>query len=391
MIIKNCTIVEFEKRVQSSSVVCFGAGRYMEDFSEGFPDVQWNIAYFVDNNEKLWGQKKILRGVSYDICSPSFLFDNITKNTVLLISCGYDIAPDIFKELDSDKRLKAIECYLAHAINATQTDYLTYNATLPPIGFRMNEQQVIPKIIHYCWFGHGEIPEWNQKCMESWRKFCPDYEIIAWNEKNYDVTKNRYMYDAYKAKKWGFVPDYARLDIIYEHGGIYLDVDVELVRPLDELLYNDAFCGFDKATQIAFGLGFGAVVQFPLLVKMMGKYENSLFINDDGSYNLEPSPAYQTEVIEKCGLVLNGGFQVVDGMAVYPAEFLSPFSPLTFNMWQTKNTHAIHWFDASWHTELQHDTRRFWRELMDRARKNERGEMRNGKNTLAQRVLILTI
>ena len=103
---------------------------------------------------------------------------------------------------------------------------------------------MIPKIIHYCWFGGAELPEKDRKCIESWKKFCPDYQIIEWNENNYDVTKNTYMYQAYQAKKWGFVPDYARLDIIYQHGGIYLDTDVELVKNLDSLLENDAFMGF---------------------------------------------------------------------------------------------------------------------------------------------------
>ena len=89
---------------------------------------------------------------------------------------------------------------------------------------------MIPKVIHYCWFGANALPESAIECIESWKQFCPDYEIIQWNETNYDVTKNRYMHEAYQNKKYGFVPDYARLDIIYTHGGIYLDTDVELIK-----------------------------------------------------------------------------------------------------------------------------------------------------------------
>lgn len=89
---------------------------------------------------------------------------------------------------------------------------------------------MIPKIIHYCWFGGAEIPEHDKKCIESWKKYCPDYQIIRWDESNYDYKKNPYMKEAYEAKKWGFVPDFARLDIVYEHGGIYLDTDVEIIR-----------------------------------------------------------------------------------------------------------------------------------------------------------------
>ncbi|RKW32245.1 MAG: glycosyl transferase, partial [Lachnoanaerobaculum sp.] len=104
---------------------------------------------------------------------------------------------------------------------------------------------MIPKVIHYCWFGGKPLPKIARKCIQSWKRFCPDYEIVEWNEKNYDIHKNSYMEEAYLQKKWGFVPDFARLDIIYQNGGIYLDTDVELIRPLDELLYHRAYMGFE--------------------------------------------------------------------------------------------------------------------------------------------------
>ena len=96
----------------------------------------------------------------------------------------------------------------------------------------------IPKVIHYCWFGKGEMPKIAKKCIKSWEKYCPDYEIICHNEDNFDLSQNRYMREAYEAKKWAFVSDFARLKIIYDHGGIYLDTDVELIKPIDDLLEN---------------------------------------------------------------------------------------------------------------------------------------------------------
>ena len=118
---------------------------------------------------------------------------------------------------------------------------------------------MIPKIIHYCWFGGTEIPEADQKCMASWRKYCPDYTIMRWDESNYDYTKNQYMREAYEAKKWGFVPDFARLDIVYTYGGIYLDTDVEIIRNIDDLLVNSAYMGFESGgAAVNPGLGFGA-------------------------------------------------------------------------------------------------------------------------------------
>lgn len=116
----------------------------------------------------------------------------------------------------------------------------------------------IPKIIHYCWFGGGAISPENRKCMESWKKYCPDYKIIEWNDQNFDISTNRYAQQAYEAKKYAFVSDYVRLAVLYEYGGIYLDTDVELVRPLDELLELPGFMGFQTNNEVATGLGFGA-------------------------------------------------------------------------------------------------------------------------------------
>lgn len=117
----------------------------------------------------------------------------------------------------------------------------------------------IPKIIHYCWFGGGPISEADRKCIESWKKYCPDYKIIEWNEQNFEISANRYAQQAYEAKKYAFVSDYARLAVVYEYGGIYLDTDVELVRPLDELLELPGFMGFQNNNEVATGLGFGGV------------------------------------------------------------------------------------------------------------------------------------
>ena len=160
----------------------------------------------------------------------------------------------------------------------------------------------IPKIIHYCWFGGAPIPEKDKACIESWRKFCPDYEIIEWNESNYDITKNRYMKEAYDVKKWGFVPDYARLDIIYTQGGIYLDTDVEIIRNMDPLLEDEAFMGFEDGKFVALGLGFGAAKGNPHIKAMRDVYEGVSFIKPDGSFNTLPSPHYTTDYLLGEGL-----------------------------------------------------------------------------------------
>ena len=210
----------------------------------------------------------------------------------------------------------------------------------------MSEQK-IPKIIHYCWIGGKPIPEHNRKIMESWKKFCPDYEIKEWNESNYDFTKNRYMREAFENKQWAFAPDYARLDIIYEHGGIYLDVDVELVKPLDDLLNLKGFAGFESEKFCNFGQGFGAKPKLPIIKKLRDCYENINFLNEDGSLNKIASPQYQTNYLLQKGLIQNNTKQEIDGLTIFPKEYFCPKSYLgEINV--TKNSYSIHHFDASW-------------------------------------------
>ena len=143
------------------------------------------------------------------------------------------------------------------------------------------EKIVIPKIIHYCWFGGKPIPEKDQRCIASWKKQCPDYEIRKWDETNYDVSKNQYMKEAYQAEKWGFVPDFARLDIIYNYGGFYLDTDVELLKPLDDLLPNKAVMGFEDGRNVSPGLIIGAEKNHSTIRLLMEVYRDRNFVNQD--------------------------------------------------------------------------------------------------------------
>lgn len=210
----------------------------------------------------------------------------------------------------------------------------------------------IPKIIHYCWIGSAEKPQSVQYCIDSWKKYCPDYEIIEWNENNYDFTKNQYMREAYEAKKWGFVPDYARLDIIYNHGGIYLDTDVEIIKNFDDLLEKKAFIGFENTgTEELFvncGQGFGSISKNPLIKEMRDFYDNMHFCEKDGTLNMLPSPHFTTKVLCDNGLVRNDITQNLDNIVVYNSEVLCPKNFTTGDINITKDTYSIHHFTASW-------------------------------------------
>lgn len=220
---------------------------------------------------------------------------------------------------------------------------------------------MIPKTIHYCWFGGKNKPKDVLDCISSWKKYCPDYKIIEWNEQNYDVHKNRYMSDAYKEKKWAFVSDYARIDVIYTYGGIYLDTDVEVLKSFDALLDEEMFCGFESRDPlmkkygmkydeaVSFGLGFGAVKGHKVLKDLLDLYTHLNFYNSDGSLNLIACPYYQTEVLIKYGLAANQQTQRFNGGIAYSPEYFCPQSNLTNEMLHlTSNTYSIHHFSSTW-------------------------------------------
>jgi mannosyltransferase OCH1-like enzyme len=212
----------------------------------------------------------------------------------------------------------------------------------------------IPKIIHYCWFGRNPKPRLAEKCINSWKKYCPDYEIIEWNEDNFDVDKNLYCRQAYEAKKWAFVTDYARLWIIYNFGGVYFDTDVEVIKPIDDFMKNSCYLGFENANYVNSGLGFGAEKNHPFVKENMNMYDNIVFLNDDGNYNTTPCPAYTTEILINKGLKqCVSTIQKIEGITIYPVEYFCPKDYLTGRIKKTMNSYSIHHFEASWCTDEQ--------------------------------------
>lgn len=222
----------------------------------------------------------------------------------------------------------------------------------------------IPKIIHYCWFGNNEKPKSVLKCIDSWKKYCPDYEIREWNESNLDVGMNLYTKQAYDNKAWGFVPDFLRLWIIYTYGGVYLDTDVQMVRCFDPLLENAGFAGFENDENISLGLGFGAEAGNDLIAELLKVYDNLQFINEDGSQNRTPSPQYSTKVMKEYGFADNDGtIQKINNFACYPPEYLCPRSFTTGILHLTERTFSIHQFDASWYSEEEQAQKlKYWRD-----------------------------
>ena len=212
--------------------------------------------------------------------------------------------------------------------------------------------QKIPKIIHYCWFGGNPLPKEAKKCIASWRKYCPDFEIKEWNENNFDVNSCNYMQEAYKQKKWAFVSDYARFKIIYEYGGIYMDTDVELIKSIDSLLSKGPYMGCEGLGQCAPGLGIAAPAGLAIYREILDHYE---LIHFDLGYQ-QP-----VTVVDHVSSILakhdwNGSKEIeeIEGVFIYPPSYLCPMNYRTGRLNITPETYSIHWYSASWQSKYSH-------------------------------------
>ena len=213
---------------------------------------------------------------------------------------------------------------------------------------------MIPKIIHYCWFGGNPLPEDAKRCIASWRHYMPGYEIKEWNESNFDVRCNKYCEQAYNAKKYAFVSDYARFWILYREGGVYFDTDVEVIRPMDDILSQGAFMGCETSPAkgnnvitVAPGLGLAIESGHAIYKELLDLYDKRSFIMEDGTMDLKTIVTTTTEVLFKHGLQISDKIQVIDGITIYPKDYFCPIS-IDGKMEMTERTHTIHHYAQSW-------------------------------------------
>lgn len=218
---------------------------------------------------------------------------------------------------------------------------------------------MIPKVIHYCWFGRNPLPEPAKRCIAGWERVCPDYEIREWNEENYDISSAcAFVRDAYRSEKWAFVSDYVRLDVVYRYGGIYLDTDVELLRAPDELLTGGrGYFGFENEETIASGLGFAAEKGNGLVKEMREIYHHLKF--DINRLPELACPGFNTAVLKKHGLRTDNTYQLIEGMKILPTDYLCPENIYSGRTNYTRRTVSVHHYDASWMNGA--DRRRFKR------------------------------
>ncbi len=206
----------------------------------------------------------------------------------------------------------------------------------------------IPKVIHYVWVGGKPLPAFQKKCIASWKKFLPEYEIKEWTEENFDVTSNKYCWEAYKAKKYAFVSDYIRIFVLYNYGGIYMDTDVEVIQRFpEEFLECEAFSGYETPGTIPTGI-MASIPGQRMFEELLRYYENASFINEDGSQNVITNVYTITKIAERNGFVPDNTKKTVLGFTLYPQTYFCPLSHDSTETVFSENTYTIHHFSGTW-------------------------------------------
>ena len=372
MKLRSCSWKEFERDVikLGARIIMFGAGAIGQVTTPEILkslDILDRVDCYIDNNRDIWGKRIFTCGRDIEIRSPEYLNECDASTIVLLNISRY---AEVFKQLEGMACTEKMHCYMMPMM-------LLHNFCREKSGGYPNKssEQLIPKKLHYMWLGGAELPDTLKKCIDSWEKYCPDYEIIRWDENNYDIDKHPYMKAAYTAKAYGFVPDYARLDILYNEGGIYLDTDVEIKRNIDDLLFQEAFCGVEKWQIINFGGMSGAVKGYPMVKKFLDAREDILFINPDGSQNRNTCGYYDTKVALDNGYRIDGTTQCINGMNIYAYDYFHPYDYMTGSLNMTENTHSVHWFNGGWlddkMREANKESQRAYEKLYKEALRNQ--------------------
>lgn len=210
---------------------------------------------------------------------------------------------------------------------------------------------MIPRIIHYCWFGRGPMPDLALRCIESWHKYMPDYQYKLWNEDNFDLSCNYYVREAYDAGKYAFVSDYVRLYALHTEGGIYMDTDVEVLKPYDDLLYLTGFIGYEGTKSMSVGTGTIACEPYGNWVKeQLSAYNDIHFINKNGIMDLTTNPIRISNIMKAGGFTQDGKKSQYKDMTVFPTDYFCP-RQTTGEFFLTENTYCDHHFMGSWNEQ----------------------------------------
>lgn len=342
MIAKKMNLLQFKEYIGTKKCYCFGCGLQGTRIINMIENWGYDnkIIAFTDNNKEKIGSMMSNGRLQYPIISLTELVSAVSSKESIIIICSADVV-GISEQLEKYEALKDIECFNLGELGLQQLIVSDYEKVV-----QESEACLIPKIIHYFWIG-DDMPDLMKNNIERWHELCPDYEFKEWNDKNYDISQNKYMRQAYEAKKWGFVPDYARLDIIYRYGGIYMDTDVDMVRKPDELLYQKGFAISDASFFLNLGAGFGAVPGLEIIRELRDYYDSVDFVSDGGNINIQPTQYHAYQVMRKHQYQVNDKLQKIKEMNIYPM-IMAGTNAYTMQMRITDHTFFVHYGTATW-------------------------------------------
>lgn len=335
---------DFKKNRGNRKIIHFGASSAWHYYLKIFPDISTevldNTLFIVDNDLSKQGKDWEISGRRIPIRDVRSLKNE--DNFIVLITVALAYQHDICKQLLELNLPDNIECYslMLMAYCFDEVDNTCVNKY-----FKAHTIPVNKPIIHSFWFSGEKKPELYQKCVDSWHQYCPEFEIVEWNTKNYDVTKNQYMKEAFEHKKWAFVSDYARLDVIYEYGGIYMDMDVELLNSPAKLLRAESFFCRQEDGLLELGSGFGATAGNSFIKDMLDTYTNRKLILNDGSIDMTPQPEWLGDILEKHGFYRCHDSQIIGNSLVLSNDYITCFAG------NGSTEHAklgIHWHNSAW-------------------------------------------
>lgn len=332
---------EYKKEISNKKIIVYGCGDFLETMSSRYEELfpVTKIKYIVDKDEKKQGGTVSLGDKSFEIKSlKSFLNDSL-GGCVLLIATRFYLK-EILDELESFGQLKTLPYFILPLMISEHVDDVY---ELPEEAGSRGLK--IPKKIHCCWFSGEEKDPLSKLCLESWKRYCPDYEIIEWNCSNYDIEKNNFMLGAYKAKRWASVADYARVDVLNSYGGIYFDFDVELYRNIDFLLKNDFFIGFGPIRDVE-AAAFGSVKNGKIVQDMLRIYDDMEF--PQNSRDVIIQPVYLCKLLKEKGISINGKLQTTSEMTIYPKNVFSDRQFFTGDIVKNKNSAGVHHCAGGW-------------------------------------------
>lgn len=339
-------INEYFEKLKTKEIICWGSGKHFRNITWPFlckSGLAQNLRGFVRDSDK---EAVEVFDQSYDLFAKEELAKMNSDKTIILIAVvGYE---EILKQLKADDRLAGLNAVPSIYLESLYEDKLLLSANKPPVNYRKHDKPMISKTIHALWFSGDPMPELYHRCLESWKKYAPDYEIKIWDLETYKPDHCLFFEQAIEHGNWAFASDYARADLLRKYGGIYMDLDVEILRPIDDLLYNDAYMSFESLSRIECGSGMGARPGHPIIQEICESYENRPYLKADGTWDNSTCPVRYTKVIEKHGLKKDGGFQSVEDITVYPFEVLTGKSFDTGIVYTTELSYTVHHHNGSW-------------------------------------------